>query len=274
MNQSQTVQVGPTLSIIDKLKILINRIISVVNKLESDPSINYSAYPINVDPTGLSMMKSILIAPDYYVEKTLEEGYKRYKPDQPNDGHNGLKCLIYGILFLNGKFIKDTLINNIIKMLYASSDIGPILSSIANLSKPNITYASIETEQNTGRRHILDVLNTIMCLIDESFSYGYSFSGVQYGKAGGTFNKSGIIRTIDPNTDTLGYLIYIVAFYNIRWLTTEQISQYKGEFSQALQKCDLPNANGIRCKDPSLARQIQGINAIMAVQTINSSTYN
>lgn len=273
MNQSQTLQVEPTLSIIAKLKILINRIISIVNQLESDPSINYSAYPINVDPAGLSMMKGILIAPDEYVAPTLQQGYKRYKPDTSNDGHNGLKCLIYGILFLNGKFIKDTLINNIIKMLYASSDTGPILSSKENLSKPNITYASIETQPNTGKRHILDVLNTIMCLIDESFSYGYSYAGMQYGKAGSTMTTNGIIRTIDPNTDTLGYLIYIVAFYNIRWLTAEQIPQYKQEFAQALTKCDVPNANGIRCKDPSLARQIQGIDAIMAVQKIDSSTY-
>lgn len=264
-------QVAQTQSIISKLKILINKIILAVNKIEPNPSIDYSAYPINVDPTGLSMMKSILIAPDYYVEKTLEEGYKRYKPVPPNDGHNGLKCLIYGILFKNGKFITDDIINGIIKILYTSSDTGPILKSTLNPSQPNIKYSTIETAPNTGKRHILDVLNTIMCLIDESFSYGYSFSGVQYGKKG---SSSTIFVPIpDPNTDTLGYLIYIIAFYNIRWLSETEIPQYKQEFAQALQKCDLPNANGIRCKDPSLARQIKHIDEIMAVQQINSSAY-
>ncbi len=256
---------------IDKLKAIINIIIENVNNTDYYPynSNFYNINPYKASPVGLTNIVSIF-------NVTPEEGYKRYKPPQPNNGHNGLKCLIYGILFKNGKYANDIIITNIIEILYFSNVIEPKYDNTPNAqknqqNKSNFKYGNINTQEYTGKRHILDILNTIMCLIDDSFNYGYSYMGVQYGKKGSSFTVD--VDIPDPNIDTLGYLIYIVAFYNIRWLNPDEIKDYKKQFAEALQKCDKPNANQIRCKDPYLQKPINNIDKILDVQPIDSSEY-
>jgi hypothetical protein len=280
-----------SLKVIDKLKIILNKIIELVSFIENNPDIDYSAYPIdvtllypsdfnplypaNVNP--LQDMKRVLITPPNYNGR-LKKGYQRYKPSENDDGHNGLKCLIYGILFKSSKFINDENIDYIIRLLYLDETVSSILLSKPSENKSNFKYANIETQSNTKKRHVLDVLNTLMALIDESFSYGYSSWQGQNGKKGwGGLGWTPDSISVDPNTDTLGYLIFIIAVYNVRWLTQAAVEQYKTEFAQALIQCDLPNINGKKnpncCKDPSLQRQIKSIDEILAVQSIDNRKY-
>ncbi len=268
-------------TVINKLQTIISTIIDNVNSLETFPSDdNYDfSTLISKRSNDISGIKLILFPPNYdSLDKTMDEGYKRYKPSvdgqQSNDGHNGLKALIYGILFKNAKYIDDGTINNIIEILYRSDCIEPVFKNTSNAknqqNKSNFKYGNINTQIYTGKRHILDILNTIMGLIDESFNYGYSYMGIQYGKKGSSTSVD--VDLPNPNEDTLGYLIYIVAFYNIRWLDSDEIPQYKDQFAQALKNCDASN-NTNRCKDPSLKTQIKHLNEILAPQKIDSSPY-
>ena len=254
-------------SIIDKLNLIIMKIINIIKEIDlDDKEINLSEYPIVANPHRLQSMKDVLIFSKANSEKVaLEEGYKRYKT---GDGYNGLRCLIYGILFKNRKLISDDIISHIMVTLFQDNEIRSILTE-PFLNSGNFKYNNIknQTKNNTRKRHVLDILNTVMCLIDETFSYGSSNWGFQAGKKG-----NGSSNVIPPETDTLGFLIYIIAFYNVRWLSSDEIDKYRNEFRDSLTKCDLPNGSLSlnRCKDASLGRQIQHIDEILAVQTIDA----
>jgi len=253
-------------SIINKLNLIITKIINIVKEIElDDEKINLSEYPFIANPGRLKSMKGVLIFSKANSEDiALEEGYKRYKT---GDGYNGLRCLIYGILFKNKKLISDDIISHIMDTLFHDNEILSILTEPL-LNNGNFKYNNIknQTKNNTRKRHVLDILNTVMCLIDETFSYGSSNWGSQAGKKGW-----GSSNVIPPETDTLGFLIYIIAFYNVRWLKSEEIDKYRNEFRDALSKCDLPNDSLNRCKDASLGRQIKHIDEILAVQTIDAN---
>lgn len=279
MNTSQSQSLPPPTNILNKIIILISYINYNITTCSNDDYINYRAYPILVKD-NMEDMKKILIFPPFNDENdTLDRGYLRYKnginPDQISDGHNGLKCLIYGILFRNGKIINDTIIKDIINILYATPECSFLKDIINPSNTNNYKFSNISlSSPNTNKRHILDVLNTIMCLIDASFSYGHSTWGIQSGKKG-----ESLISNQNPppnyNIDTLGYLIYIIAFYNIRWLTLDNINNYREQFKNSLQNCDSKTKNNItRCKENTYwAKPIVHIDLILAPQQINSSPY-
>jgi hypothetical protein len=261
-------------SILKKIEIIIEHIYTYCKIIETNPSIDKSEYPIVANYIVLQDMKKILI--DTKGVK-LEDGYKRYKPPIEtingkqiiNDGHNGLRCLIYGILFIENKFINDYIISIIIKLLYVDPITSPILLNKPSKSN-NFKYATNLTTPNENKRHILDILNTIMCLIDESFNYGASaWWGGQDGKKGNSwFFNHDVVP--DYKEDLLGYLIYIIAFYNVRWLTKENIETYRLQFRNSLIQCNNPSN---KCKNNSLGRQRTSIDKILAIQTIDPTPY-
>jgi hypothetical protein len=65
-----------------------------------------------------------------------------------------------------------------------------------------------------------------------------------------------------PPLYLLGYLIYIIAFYNVRWLTKENIETYRLQFRNSLIQCNNPSN---KCKNNSLGRQRTSIDKILAI---------
>jgi hypothetical protein len=85
------------------------------------------------------------------------------------------------------------------------------------------------------------MLKVILNIIDDSYSYGSTSSwGIQSGKKGSAWTITKPENNTYPKkNDTLGILIYLVALFNVRYLSEQELNVYKIDLKRLIGKCIL-----------------------------------
>ena len=230
------------LPLLDKIQLLFNRLDDYTYyAFEGIPQYeridNYTGYGYESRPEFLQKLFGKTFQASNEKEAN-NSGYLRYKT-----GHSGLIFIIYFYFMWNRIFLdSEEDIYLIISQLYFDDKFKYILNNEINDNYKSMSNnSSHNTQQPVEKTNFLNMLNIILSLIDDSFSYGATSSwGIQYGKKGSAWTITKPENNTYPKiNDTLGILIYLVGLFNVRYLSENELNLYKMDLKKLIGECIL-----------------------------------
>jgi hypothetical protein len=232
------------LPLLDKIQLLFDTLDNYCNDnyegiLFYDKINNYTGYGYESRPDFIKELFGKTFQGSNEKEAN-NSGYLRYKT-----GHSALIFIIYFYFMWNRIFLdSEEDIYLIISKLYFDSKFKYILNNEFNddySSMSNNSSIQSHNQQPVEKKDFLNMLKIILSLIDDSYSYGATSSwGIQSGKKGSAWTITKPENNTYPKkNDTLGILIYLVALFNVRYLTEQELNLYKIDLKKLIGECIL-----------------------------------